>query len=146
MQRFFGSLFKPTHGSVANDSELGPLTVVDGEWRFQVPTAGKLVEASIPDVNGCPCPEARRVAANSLGTLTSLWNSAIEFTVEELKPLNPRFDVEPSEFVLEAVSFHPSGAFEGGEVVFWFRLCGDANGSYFVPLHDGVPVLWHRDS
>lgn len=26
------------------------------------------------------------------------------------------------------------------------QKCLDANGSYFVPLHNAVPLLWHRDS
>lgn len=146
MASLFRSLFKPKPLRVVEDGSLGSLCLKDEEWHFQVLVDGEPIEASIPDVSGSPCVEARSVAEMSLVTVGALWRAAVEYTVDQIAPLNPRFKVEPSEFELEAVSFHAPGSFEGGEVVFWFKLVADANGSYFVPLHNGVPLLWHRDS
>jgi len=146
MVGFLRSLFKTKPARVIEDPALGSLLLRDGDWCFQMSVNGQSVEASIPDTSGSPSVEARNVAEVSVATLPSLWKAAVEYTVDQIAPLNPKFKVEPSEFELEAVSFHAPGAFEGGEVTFWFRIVGDRNGSYFVPLHDGVPLLWHRDS
>lgn len=146
MVSFLRSLFKPKPSRVIEDPALGSLLLRDMEWCFQMSVDGRSVEASIQDTNGSPCAEARNVAETSAATLDSLWNTAVDYAVGRIAPLNPRFKVEPSDFELEAVSFHAPGAFEGGEVAFWFKIVGDKNGSYFVPLHGGVPLLWHRDS
>jgi len=146
MARSLESLFKPKPPRVVQDAVLGALCLKDKEWHFRVSVGSNDIHASIPDVKGSPCEEARNVAASSAGEAKLLWKAAVDYTVAQMTPLSPRFKVEASEFALEAVSFHAPGAFEGGEVVFWFRIAGDKDGSYFVPLHSGTPLLWHRDS
>jgi hypothetical protein len=146
MSGFFQSLFKSRPPLVVEDPVLGTLSLKDKEWRFPILVENEQIEASIPDIDGRPCAGARSVAEKSVSAVNSLWTAAVGYTIGQIAPLNPRFKVEPSEFKVEAVSFHAPGKFEGGEVVFWFKLAGDKDGGYFVPLHNGVPLLWHRDS
>lgn len=146
MRNFLGSFFRSKPPRVIEDPALGSMTLRDNDWFFQCSVRGKLVEVSIPDADGSPCPEARQVLENSALSLESLWDAAVNYTVGQIAPLNPRFAVDPSAFDLEAISVHAPATFEGGELVFWFRIIGDENGSYFVPLHQGTPLLWHRDS
>jgi hypothetical protein len=143
---FFNRLFKPVPPRVIQVPGLGALSLKDEEWHFQVVVNGSTVQACIEDVNGSPCEEACSVARATIGKVSSLWKAAVDYTVGEISPHLPRFEVDASKFEPEAVSFHAPGAFEGGEVAFWFRIVGDRDGTYFVPLRDGVPLLWHRDS
>jgi hypothetical protein len=145
MASLFG-IFKPKPPQVTENPALGSLRLKDSEWQFQIRVGDQPVEASVPDEGGNPCAEALKVAQASAAVMQALWKAAVDYTVGEFTALKPRFKIEPSEFELEAVSFHAPGSFEGGEVVFWFRIASDKNGSYFVPLHHGEPLLWHRDS
>lgn len=54
--------------------------------------------------------------------------------------------LEASDLAVNGLDISPDNPLEDGEVVFHFYAATDPDGSYFVPLHDGKPLLVHRDS
>ena len=89
---------------------------------------------------------ARELWGKAEPRVGELWAMVVEHTRAWQRDLGAPAVSDPGDFRLSSIDVTPDAPFEGGELVFWFELASDPDGTYAVPMHDDQPLSVHRDS
>ncbi len=130
------------------DPDVGPI-----EWRAE--HEGWCLDHPLGDETIVVCLEGPRAGGPTARAkalwrsvepgLAALWGDVVAFTrAWSLDHGGAALDA--AGLRLEQLGVFPDSPVEGGELAFDFAVAADPDGSYLVPVHQGKPLLVHRDS
>jgi len=128
-----------------DDPELGTIEWQEDEesWCVGLSLDGETVVVRLEGTRAeGPSDAARALWLSVAARVPELWSDVVHFACTSFDA----FPLVADDLALTSIHAAPAEPLDGGELIFFFEVATDPNGTYCVPLHDGRPLYVHRDS